>query len=373
MRKSIALFLLLSFVTVMAQEKKILFTKQLRYELIGHDIPPIFESKILANSQGENLIQGKIMEFPFTIFANAGHSLPVNINLGNRLEYSPISQRIFGTDRIPEIPESTTFKKKETKTLQGKSCTNYEVTVNSDSTERLTMCIDEKNSINTVPAFFGALSFVGLGTARPAGEPKGLVLTLTLEDESDPLTLNLISSTDVNEFIYLDVSHEAAKRQKQQDSLRAYHNIYESDIDNAATAVDTAYANVDSAYSAIEAEDVYLHLPRYETGDRRPRIHEGSYAVDDVPSENAWAVLPKYCRNIPAVLPKLDDKTLLPHLSNYATQICDMYLAQADSHNVDVKGTMDEIRREDIFLFQRKDKMSKEDAMKIEKFLNKLD
>ena len=50
-----------------------------------------------------------------------------------------------------------------------------------------------------------------------------------------------------------------------------------------------------------------------------------------------------------------------------------MYLTQSRDHSVGVKITLDEIRREAIFLRKIREKLSEKDRKKLDKYLDNLD
>ena len=96
-------------------------------------------------------------------------------------------------------------------------------------------------------------------------------------------------------------------------------------------------------------------------------------AITNLSDDELWKSLPKHCRNIENNLPKLDDKKFKKHLYNYVGQMCDMYLTQRNNSAVDVKITLDEIRREVLYINENKGKLNKSDQKKVDQYLENLD
>ena len=128
----------------------------------------------------------------------------------------------------------------------------------------------------------------------------------------------------------------------------------------------------DSANEDFASDDIYDYIEKYESTYKKAPT-EFNYAIDDLPSEKLWDALPKHCRNIDKDLPSLNDKIFLSHLKNITGQICDLYLVQNEYHNVAVKLTIDDIRREFLFLNEKKEKLNKADQKKVNKYLENLD
>ena len=96
-------------------------------------------------------------------------------------------------------------------------------------------------------------------------------------------------------------------------------------------------------------------------------------SIDNPNSKNLLKGTPQYCSNLHKDFPVFEHKEVARHLKNYAGQVCDMYLTQSYDETVDEKGTMDEIRREVLYLLDIRDKLSKSDKKKLDKYLNQLD
>ncbi|MDR2205326.1 MAG: hypothetical protein LBE36_04130 [Flavobacteriaceae bacterium] len=100
---------------------------------------------------------------------------------------------------------------------------------------------------------------------------------------------------------------------------------------------------------------------------------EGSLAIDNMLSSDLWKIIPEHCRNIDDNLPEFQNKELKKHLKNYVGQMCDMYLTQSDENNVAIKNTLDEIRREVLYLNENQDKLNESDKKKLKEYLDGLD
>jgi hypothetical protein len=72
-------------------------------------------------------------------------------------------------------------------------------------------------------------------------------------------------------------------------------------------------------------------------------------------------------------MPKFEMKDLDYHVKNYVGQMCDMYLTQSYAHSVAIKITLDEIRREALYLLHIREKLSDKDRKKLDKYLDGLD
>ena len=84
-------------------------------------------------------------------------------------------------------------------------------------------------------------------------------------------------------------------------------------------------------------------------------------------------MLPTHCTDLNKNLPILEDKNFATHLKTLTGQLCDLYLTQSESHNVAIKITIDEIRREFLFINAEKEKLNKSDQKKVNQYLEKLD
>ena len=72
-------------------------------------------------------------------------------------------------------------------------------------------------------------------------------------------------------------------------------------------------------------------------------------------------------------MPLFQHGELRKHLHNYVGQICDLYLLQSQQHNVYIKGTIDEVRRESLYLQEIRKKLNKKDLEKLDQYLKSLD
>ena len=154
------------------------------------------------------------------------------------------------------------------------------------------------------------------------------------------------------------------KQQKLMDSIalerKKMNDEYEAD--STMVAIDSAAADYEGFYGIEKYESTYKKAPDSTT-----------YAIDNMQSEKLWEGLPKHCRNFEKDVPQLENKEFRKHLSNYVGQMCDMYLTQSYSHNVAIKLTLDDIRREVLYINENKEKLNKSDQRKVNKYLEKLD
>ncbi len=144
---------------------------------------------------------------------------------------------------------------------------------------------------------------------------------------------------------------------------------------SAQAAVDAANAAVEAVAYADEYDysmDVYV--PEYQSVYKPMKPEDSNFAVTSLSDTSGyWKGIPTYCKKISTVIPKFSDGELTKHATNYAGQICDMYLGEFEGSGVWYKGTLDAIRSEQMYFNNNRDKFSKKDKELLDEFLNNLD
>lgn len=386
------IFFLLAFVMSLsfAQNKGITFTKQIEYGFVSKEkgrLPDLY-FKTLGNSNAEFLTQSQFSYFPMNIFTDNLGSMTVGIGLGNKLNYTNIGtfRGFSATSNDFNVINYTAKKLGTSETVLGTSCNHYLISFakekDADDSERrkeknIKLCIDEKNEINNFNVLLGVSNIFDKSTLS-GDKLNGLILKFGGEKDFDKEYLVAKSIKNINETVYFDHKLALEKQRKEKDSLIADNIKREAEwkkfeqTDSTAVVVDSA-AVIATDSAAAAYDDSYAYIPKYKSEYKKDQHGEGDYAINNISTEKAWDILPKYCRNPEKDLPAIQNLDFKKHLENYSKQICDMYLTQNREHSVAVKQTMDEIRREAIFINENKERLSKPDQRKVEKYLNKLD
>lgn len=192
----------------------------------------------------------------------------------------------------------------------------------------------------------------------------GLILKVGPEKNYDEEHLILKSIEDNNDFVLFDYKKAMADQKQALDSIKEerkkWEKLYESD--SAVAAVDSAAASY------------FEQIPEYKSTYKiEPKRDTMNLAVNNDYSKDFLKGIPKHCTSIENDVPKFEMKDLDYHVKNYVGQMCDMYLTQSRDHNVAVKITLDEIRREAIFLMNIRKKLSEKDRKKLDQYLDNLD
>lgn len=393
MNKFLLIVCLFLFGFSFSQEKKIEFSKELRYESVSskkdfRGMLPAF--KILGNNKGEFLTTVNITSYPINLFSGILGMTPVNVGLDNKLTYSTFINTFMGIDGSNKKDGKIVIQNLKTKeTILGNSCNNYLFTISNkssqyndenDSTDgAVKVCIDEKNALNNVPVFIGIFNQMQNGKF-PSPDVKGLILKISI-DKSDPNSfIQLTSTKDKNNFVYFD--HKMALKQEKSaiDSLIALRKEYEREYpaeyaaDSTMVVADSAAVMVDSVATdyAGNYDDAESAILPYESVYKK-RESEPSYAVKNMRNKDLFGGIPKHCLNFDKDIPVLDNKKYRSHLSNYVGQMCDLYLGSIENSSVDFKGTVDEVRREILYFNKEENNLNKSDKKKVKNYLENLD
>lgn len=391
MKKTLTFIAAFLFLALNAQEKRIDFNKELKYSFVGgKEKTTDISFKSLGNTSGEFLTQASFNMFPINMFSDNLGLSTVNIGLNNKLSNSSAGMMMFGHGSA--FSDGKTYdaeiKKLNTKeTILGLSCSHYLITYSKsydehnyqvedavdDGKETLKVCLDDKNSLNNIPVLTGILGQFGRKKIA-LGSMKGLVMKIAPEEEYSKDYMVLSSMKESKDFVYFDHRSAMMKQQKMMDSIALQRQKWESEyaVDTAAVYADSAEAAIVDSVAAANWDDYYDELPKYEsTWKKAPE--ETSYAIESVNTEKLWDGIPKHCRNLDKDLPQLSNKEFEGHLRNLSGQMCDMYLTQSSQHTVAVKMTLDDIRREYLYINKNKGKLNKSDQRKVDRYLENLD
>ena len=384
MNKIVTVFLLIFFSLGFSQEKKITFNKKLNYQFLERG--KTTDLVMYSSKSDENLIQIDNRGFPMMFFADKLGMSNVNFAMNNRLTDAAFMGNFYGYDDPyePKKEMNVTYEKLSTKeNIAGISCQNYLINLKRNGedeireNDKIKVCLDDKNEINNVPVLFKMLDLFSRSKIKST-DLKGLLLKVGPKDSYDKEYAILKSTKDVQDFVYFDHPKSLMNQQRKADSLLADYKKQEAEYENY-TAVDSAATIADSTFVGAPPPpvafdgDYETYIPEYESSYKKADSEEPNLAITNLSDDELWKSLPKHCRNIENNLPKLDDKKFKKHLYNYVGQMCDMYLTQRNNSAVDVKITLDEIRREVLYINENKGKLNKSDQKKVDQYLENLD
>lgn len=375
MKKLFFICFLISFALGISQEKKISFTKEISYQLVEKN-GRLGSIKTYSSDNNEVLTRISVKSYPLQFFTDALGTSPVSLDMNNRLDGSDMatSMMYFGMgsydneDLQEFVLESKKLNTKEI--IAGISCSHYLINYRlkngeMQNAEDFKLCIDDKSSYNNLPVLNGLLNFQKRAKYKSSGL-KGLILKGGPEKTYDTEYFAATSIKDSKDFVYFDHKKTMTEQQRKRDSIMIEYQKkeaeYSSLADSAATAVDSAAAAYDSSY----------YIPEY-ISEYKKNHEDGGLAISTLPTDDLWKGLPKHCRSIEKDLPEFKNKELKGHLKNYVGQMCDMYLTQSSYHSVGIKITLDEIRREVLYLNEIHEKLDVSDQKKLNNYLKNLD
>lgn len=375
MKKFFCLSFLISFALGISQEKKISFTKEIIYKLVEKN-NSLGIVKTYSSDNNEVLTRISIKSYPLQFFTDALGTSPVSLDMNNRLDGSDAAASMmyfgmgsYGDDDVKEfVLESKKLITKET--VAGVSCSHYLINYRlkngeMQNAEDFKLCIDDKSSYNNLPVLNGLLNFQKRAKYKSSGL-KGLILKGGPEKTYDTEYFAATSIKDSKDFVYFDHRKTMTEQQRKRDSIMLEYQKKEAEY--VAAENDSAVIAVDSVASA--AYDSYI--PDY-VSEYKKNHEEENLAISSITSDKMWKGLPEHCRNIDKDLPEFKNKEVRNHLKNYAGQMCDMYLTQSYNHSVGIKMTLDEIRREVLYLNEIHEKLDASDQKKLNNYLKNLD
>ncbi|MBB4807815.1 hypothetical protein HNP38_003131 [Chryseobacterium defluvii] len=366
-----------------AQEKKISFAKELNYQMTDKN-KPLSTLKMYASPNSEFLTKLNLREFPMYYYTDGLGTSVVSLEMNNRISGSLNNLMYFGFDYGYEDKEEFTLEteKLNTKeTVLGIPCSHYLISYRSKTGEKkknddLKLCIDDKSPFNNFSVLTGLLNqYMGKSRLKSFGM-NGLILKAGPGKTYDKEHFILTSVKDSKDFVYFDHKKAMTDQQRKMDSLMLVYKNYEDEytqMDSAAVVDSAAMAVKDAMADYMNDIDNNYYIPEYTSEYKKAKDEEGSLAISNIPDEKLWKGLPSHCKNFEKDLPEFKNKELKKHLGNYVGQMCDMYLTQAETHNVGIKITLDEIRREVLYLNTIHDKLDESDQKKLNNYLKNLD
>ncbi len=357
-----------------SQEKKISFSQEYDYvykEKRGNSYPV----KMYASNNNEFLTKVNIKDFPLYFFTDALGTSNVSLDMNNHLSGLNLSSFYgYGYRYYDEgeglILESKKLNTKET--ILGIPCSHYLIYEKSEEGDKdpLQLCIDDRStSLNNFSILNGILNqFIGKTKINKSSGIRGFILKAGPKENYDDEYVLLNSKRDSENHVYFDHVKAMTEYQRKQDSIMLVYKNEKKFYDNDSTAI--------AVDSAAAISDDYMNdygIPDYISEYKKGPEEGDSFAVNIIPSEKLWKGLPEHCQNFEKHIPAFTHKELKDHVRNYVGQICDMYLTQAEYHNVAIKTTLDEIRREVLYFNDIQEKLDQSDKKKLNNYLKNLD
>lgn len=371
----LALLTICSFFSF-AQEKKVKFIKKLDYKLIlqkknKETISQKISFQTYLGKNKEYLTLGNVNGLMINFFTKENNTYLVNIGLNDRL--TAFNSSFFGFSSSAEVKEQkyAASKLNTTEIVSGIPCNQFLLKPifpendDQEETKNIKVCVNQDYGINNIPLITSL--FNSLERQKQIDfNISGLALKLGAEKDYDNEYLILQSITDNKSHAWIDIEKIASENKKAKDSL---NKVYKEWDKLSADSTNAKIAPVDA--SVIEE---YNTIPVYKSTYKvEPKRDTISLAINSESNKNLFNGIPKYCLRIDQDLPKFEMKDLDYHVKNYVGQMCDMYLTQAYEHSVAIKITLDEIRRETLFLINIRKRLSEKDLKKLDNYLNNLD
>lgn len=380
MKKFILICFLTSFILGIAQEKKVSFTKELTYQMMGNQLSNS-QVKMYVSNNNEFFTNVTFKDIPMYFFTDALATSPVSLEMNNRLTGEGMGKHFWSSiqSSYSENPDKEYVfetKKLNTKeTILGIPCNHYLVNFKPKKDPQYTrkddflkVCIDETSPYNSFTVFNGLVKqYLTIPRLEKSGL-KGLILKVAPEKDYDREYLVMKSIADSKDFISVDHKKIITDQQRRRDSIML---AYQKELDEYNTAsADSAVVAADSA--AVEFEE-YSFVIDYVSDYKKKLSSEEGLAIHNIHNDKLWKGLPQHCANFEKNIPQFKNKELKEHLRNYTGQTCDMYLSQFEPHSVGIKATLDEIRREVLYFNEIQEKLDPTDKKKLNNYLNNLD
>lgn len=392
MRKIITLFLAMGLAVVAnAQQKKIEFTQKFTYQTVtgkhNDNMQLVSFMDVFANNN-EGLVQTKPKNVDYYgsqsfFYDDEGFSW-VGFGMNNQLIYNPQYDIIFNVD-YDKKPNYEVISLNTKEKVGSYQCSHYLLKYQNqnygndtlgaddpDSHSVLKICIDDRNTINNSNLLFIMTNYYGVNASAKNVFPKGLVVKIGDEKEYDTEYTMLAKSEKIQQTVHFDRKKEIQKEAKHRDSIQLAMEKYDNkevlDTTKDAVKADSAQAAEDEV-----ADGESYDLPKYESAYKKNNPDGNNLAIDHELSNKQKNALPGYCFRIENDLSKFSNKEVAKHLKNYAGQVCDMYLSQGENHTIYIKGTVDEIRKEVVWLTSQIGKLAKDDQKMLKEYLDNLD
>ena len=132
MKKTLTFIAAFLFLALNAQEKRIDFSKELKYSFVGgKEKTTDISFKSLGNTSGEFLTQASFNMFPINMFSDNLGMSTVNIGLNNKLSNSSTAMMMFGHGSAFSDGKTYDAEIKQlntNETILGLSCSHYLIT-----------------------------------------------------------------------------------------------------------------------------------------------------------------------------------------------------------------------------------------------------
>jgi hypothetical protein len=359
---------------VFSQETKMYFTDKLVYEKIVNPENEIISSEMYVSKNGM-LIKENDYNFNSFFYDNENSkTYHTAIGLGNKLKLNKYLSYYSFYDEFEEkeqVQEGVLSQLKNTnkqETIGNHKCTVYQLDYyyqanqETETTPYLSiyLYIDEQSSLNNVPYFLSSgSSIAGYYLPKTSRKPSVKGLIIKLENVERSFFIALKSTEKINETAYFDFKKDKEEVKKYaEEQIKLMKSFY----------ADSASA---SAAEPVEVSENLDNIPEYNSAYKNER--KTDLAMNNLPSKNYEKALPKYCFRIKEEIPDFSNKQISAHLQNYVGQLCDLYLSEAEVSGVDKKATIDEIRREALWLLKNREKLNKNDKKMLDRYLENLD
>ncbi|PIE50561.1 MAG: hypothetical protein CSA38_02895 [Flavobacteriales bacterium] len=390
------LFLLFVFVSSFVfGQKSIHFDYEVEYQLINKKTGEIKEDiafkSLVSSKNGVNImsiIGNNYYTYEYLFYRGRIYMIKTFFNNINFYKPKRYYSRKKG-DVIEDIYENLVSLHQSEK-VQNINCEIFTSFIEKKN-EKVKIWIAKNHSVNNVLSF---------KPKNAKDKIKGLITRFEIDGENEALVMKSYQPIDVKVNFDLDkevkkynenatrLEEEYLQRQKEREKRREEERREEERREKERREKERKKAieqTVESATDAVEQVAVKgKPIKKYKTGVQNVFPYKSKYkkrksnspnlAIDNLNKNNSyWQQIPTYCKKIDQELPHLKNKTYQKELKNYAGQICDLYMHSVGSKTIDVRGTIDEIRRSDLYFQNHYEKLKKSDQRKVKKFFNNLD
>ncbi len=126
-------------------------------------------------------------------------------------------------------------------------------------------------------------------------------------------------------------------------------------------------------YDSIDEVAAYEVYEPYQSTYKNTDMNVLSLAIETFNDEGVMKAIPTHCSDFKTNVPAFENKQLGQLVLQYVGQSCDFYYSEHNSYTVDVKSTIDAIRKSILSIENLHDSLSKADKKKLNEFLNSLD
>lgn len=126
-------------------------------------------------------------------------------------------------------------------------------------------------------------------------------------------------------------------------------------------------------YDNIDEVAAYEVYEPYQSTYKAIDMNVLSLAIETFNDEGVMKAIPTHCSDFKTKVPTFENKQLGQLILQYVGQSCDFYYSEHNSYTVDIKSTIDSIRKSILSIENLHDSLSKADKKKLNEFLNSLD